>query len=139
MNYEITTSHYEVRFYQEDGSYEPAPVQYTATGELGETPDDNQLAGNSFVGNQYRFGTEGVFQENFTYLFSDTEDTYESGTENIDDQSFTYELLSNVAFRYQKSHTKEFGVLVDNQLIVFRESGLFYWEHSAFSDTLLFV
>lgn len=127
VNNEITDSHYEVRFYQEDGSYEPAPVKYTATGELGESPDNNQLAGKSFVGDQHRFGMEGVFQENFTYLFSDAEDTYGSGTENIDDQSHTYELFSNVAFRYQEGNTKEFGVLINNQLIVFRESGLFYW------------
>lgn len=124
---QITYSHYEVRFYQDDGGYEPAPVRYEATGELGQTPDHSLLAGKSFTGGQYRFGTEGVFQENFIYRFASSGSTYGSGTEDIDDQSFSYELLNNVAFRYQEGSTKEFGVLINGQLVAFRESGLFYW------------
>lgn len=126
-NDEIVHSHYEVRFYNEDGSYEPAPVKYDATGELGQTPETNQLAGKTFMGDQFKFGTEGVFQEGFTYAFSTTENTYGSGTDDIAENELEYQSFNNVGFRFEEGGTKEFGVLIDGKLVAFKSSGLFYW------------
>lgn len=126
-NQQLGESHYEVRFYEDDGTYEPAPVKYDATGVLGEVPAGNALAGKTFVGDQYRFGTEGVYAEGYTYAFSAEEQTYGSGTEAIDDGAQAYELFRNVAFRHAEGNTKEFGTLINGELVVFRESGLFYW------------
>ncbi|WP_257667000.1 hypothetical protein [Parapedobacter tibetensis] len=126
-NNELGDSKYEVRFYRDDDTYEPAPVKYKATGALGKTPDTNQLAGKTFVGNQYRFGTEDVYIEDHTYVFRADGTAYGSGIGDINENGNTYQLYKNVAFRYAKDNVKEFGALIDGKLVVFRESGLFYW------------
>lgn len=121
----ISSSHYEVRFYKKDGTYKPAPVKYTTTFYQESKPKKNQILGNTYVGDLYKMFSSGVYQKGYIIQFDASGHAYQSG--NID--HIHYKTFGNVAFRSEQNGRKEFGVLVDDTLIISAtdEKGFSYW------------
>jgi len=122
---ELISSKYEVRFYNEDGTYNPAAVQYNSTFYQSEIPVSNELVGNTYVGDLYKLFTSGVFEENYNIGFDPTGDYYISGEED----HIHYETYNNIAFRSEINGKKEFGVLINGELVVsaLDGNGFSYW------------
>ncbi|TDH26962.1 hypothetical protein EXU57_09160 [Segetibacter sp. 3557_3] len=108
--------------------YRALTTEYKATGKLLEIEATNQLAGKTFKGEEFKMGPVS-FKKDLVYKFSSTGTTYGSGTDpqTINDQSNAFELINNSAFKFKSGSNVEMGFYTNNQLTVFRLSGLYYF------------
>ena len=108
--------------------YRALTTEYGSTGNLLKIEENNQLAGKVFKGEEFKMGPVS-FRKDLNYKFNGSGLTLGSGIDlnAIDDEGITYELINNSAFKYKSGSTTEIGFLSNNQLTVFRSSGLFYY------------
>lgn len=103
-------------------------MEYKATGNLLPLAKENQLAGKTFKGEEFKMGPVSN-RPNLMYKFNAQGTAFGTGVDAaaLDANANAVELLNNSAFRYKSGSTTEIGFVNGNQLTVFRSSGLFYY------------
>ena len=125
-NNKPTQASYEVRFkYKDDGTYEAAPVKYSATVFQDKVPTKAAYVGNEYKGDLYKSFTTSIFQKDYILSFKDGTHSYSSGT-NTHIHFINYK---NVAFRSEENSRKEFGVIIDGKMLTGSSDakGFSYW------------
>lgn len=106
--------------------YKALKTEYTATADLLSIPEENQLAGKVFKGEEYKFGEP--FRPVFHYKFNEKGTHYGSGTDaNEITPDRKIELINNCAFRFKDTGISEIGYLSADTLTVFKSQGLYYF------------
>ncbi|CEN53943.1 hypothetical protein ACF3OB_00410 [Capnocytophaga canis] len=99
---------------------------YPATATLVSIPEENQLVGKVFKGEEYKFGES--FRPVFHYKFDEKGTHYGSGVDvNAVTPNKKLELINNCVFRFKDTGISEIGYFVGNTLTVFRYQGLYYF------------
>jgi len=108
--------------------YRALTTEYMASGQLLKIETQNQLAGMTFKGEEFKLGALSN-RKDLTYKFSPNSLSYGSGLDAraITVSSNTYESINGVAFKYKNGTNVELGFIADKKLTLFRSSGLFYY------------
>ncbi|GET45102.1 hypothetical protein [Capnocytophaga felis] len=106
--------------------YRALKMEYPATASLLSVPQENQLAGKVFKGEEYKFGEP--FRPVFHYKFDEKGTHYGSGVDaNAITPDRNIELINNCAFRFKDTGISEIGYLAGDTLTVFKVQGLYYF------------
>ncbi|MDO4224819.1 MAG: hypothetical protein Q4C75_02885 [Bergeyella zoohelcum] len=102
--------------------YQALQMAYVTTGNFFELKANNQLAGKTFKGIEYKMGGKENGEKNYTFSTSGTSYLYDNETENR-----SVELINNSVFRYKGNKISELGFVAGDSLTTFRTQGIYYF------------
>lgn len=106
--------------------YQALKMPYLSDGKLLKIADENQFAGKTFSGTEYRMGTN-VQAEKWFYKFDDKGEHYGVGEVSSDiTPDREIEFLNNSVFRYKASGITEMGYIDNQTLKVSSVRGLYF-------------
>jgi len=105
------------------------PVEYEAAARLLPVTANNELAGKTFKGDEFKMG-EIPYRSGLIYRFGKAgSNTYGTGTDAsvIDNAANNYTLIGGSGFKSVNGTITELGFVADQRLTVFRSGGLYYY------------
>lgn len=109
--------------------YRALTMEYDATGELLPVTETNELAGKTFMGEEFKMG-EASNRTDVIYTFNKAgTTTYGSGTDaaEIDNTVNSYTLIGGNGFKHINGSKVELGFVSNKELTVFRVDGLYFY------------
>lgn len=109
--------------------YRALTMEYDATAELLPVTETNELAGKTFLGEEFKMGEE-INRTGVVYKFNKAgTTTYGSGTDaaEIDNTTNNYTLIGGNGFKYVNGSKVELGFVSNKELTVFRVDGLYFY------------
>ncbi|MBD1432993.1 hypothetical protein H8B06_09165 [Sphingobacterium sp. DN00404] len=110
--------------------YRALTMEYDATGQLLPVSETNELAGKTFMGEEFKMG-EASNRTGVIYTFNKAgTTTYGSGTTDaaeIDNTVNNYTLIGGNGFKYVSGSKVELGFISNKELTVFRVDGLYFY------------